>query len=211
MTANITIKDMKRFANKCNAELFDDVLDLKAIHWKASTRMTNTLGRFSVRGGLSYAVQTITISTLLFNDNKEWKTTLIHELVHAWQYQTGRKLDHGTSFKMKAQEIHRRFPEIIITRTRNSDYIDKAVASRQAEFGRKQFIIVDRLGRINFLRNIHGPELTLLRSKGYAVYQNNVVLNARHCKNVKALLQARYYYNATYGQQIDWENCRKLS
>ncbi|MCA1806505.1 MAG: SprT-like domain-containing protein [Actinobacteria bacterium] len=188
----VTTTDIKKYAIKANKTFFNDSLNLNAIQFKISSRMTKTLGVFKVRNGQ----QSITLSTLLFNQKEEWVTTLVHELVHAWQWQTGKPLDHGWSFKQKAREIYSIAPEVVITRTRTSDYIEKAVANRYQEFGRKQYAI-SKGNRVWFLRNLQGHDLTTLRARGYKVAQASKPAAVRHCKNVNKLFTANYYYAAS--------------
>lgn len=35
----------------------------------------------------------------------DWMETLLHEMVHQWQAETGRPVDHGTEFRAKAREV----------------------------------------------------------------------------------------------------------
>jgi predicted SprT family Zn-dependent metalloprotease len=197
----VTMQDIKKYAVKANKAFFEDSLDLNAIQFKTSSRMTKALGVFKVRAGR----QSITLSTLLFNQKEEWITTLVHELVHAWQWQTGKPLDHGCSFKQKAREIGNIAPEVVITRTRTSDYIEKAVASRYQEFGYKQYAI-SKAGRVWFLRNLQGPDLTTLRNHGYKVEIASRPGAFRHCKNLRNLLTANYYYAASAVSRVSQEH-----
>lgn len=187
----VTVRDIKKYAIKANKTFFNNSLNLDAIEFKTSSRATRTLGVFKVRNGR----QSITLSTLLFDEKSEWLTTLVHELVHAWQWQTGKPLDHGWSFKQMARQIYSIDPEVIITRTRSSEYIDKAVASRYKEFGRKSYRI-SKGNRVWFLRKLAGPELTKLRNHGYQIAEASEPLTGfRNCKSFTALLTARYYYS----------------
>lgn len=188
----VMMQDIKKYAVKANKTFFNNSLNLNAIQFKTSSRMTKTLGVFKVRNGR----QSITLSTLLFNQKEEWITTLVHELVHAWQWQTNKPLDHGWSFKQKAREIYNIAPEVVITRTRTSDYIEKAVANRYQEFGRKQYAI-SKGDRTWFLRTLQGPDLTTLRARGYKVAIASKPAAVRHCKNLRSLLTANYYYAAS--------------
>lgn len=187
----VTTKEIRKYANKANKTFFNDALNLDAIEFKTSSRMTRSLGVFKVRNGH----QSITLSTLLFGQKEEWLTTLVHELVHAWQWQTEKPLDHGWSFKQKAREIYNIDSSVVITRTRSSEYIDQAVADRHKEFGRKSYRI-SKGNRVWFLRNIAGSDLTKLRSRGYQIAEaSEPMLGFRHCKSLNALLTARYYYD----------------
>lgn len=197
----VTMMDIKKYATKANKTFFNDSLDLNAIQFKTSTSMTRTLGYFKVSNGR----QSITLSSLLFNQKEEWITTLVHELVHAWQFQSGKPLDHGWSFKQKAREIHSIAPEVVITRTRTSEYIAKAVSDRYQEFGHKQYAI-SKEGRVWFLRNLQGPELTTLRANGYVVAVASKPSAVRNCKNLRSLLTAKYYYAASILNELSVEN-----
>lgn len=199
--AKITMTDIKNYAKKANKTFFNDSLDLNAIQFKTSSRATRTLGRFSVRNGR----QSIMLAEILFDEKSEWITTLVHELVHAWQWQTGKPLDHGYSFKQMARTIGRIAPEVVITRTRSSEYIDQAVASRLENSGRKQYA-VKKGDRIWFLRSIDRFTISQLKKSGYSVAQASKACGSvRHCKNIQSLLTARYYYSQKVVKQISSE------
>jgi len=197
----VAVAEIKKYAVKANKSFFNNNLDLNVIKFKTSTRMTKTLGCFKVRNGQ----QSITLSTLLFGEKEEWVTTLVHELVHAWQWQTGRSLDHGRSFKQKAREIYNIAPEVVITRTRSSEYIDKAVAERYQESGRKQYAVA-KGNKVWFLRNLQSHDLTKLRAYGYKVAQASKPAAVRHCKNVNKLFTANYYYAASVVDELSRKN-----
>jgi hypothetical protein len=36
---------------------------------------------------------------------RETMHTLLHEMVHQWQHETGRPVDHGPEFRAKAREV----------------------------------------------------------------------------------------------------------
>jgi hypothetical protein len=36
---------------------------------------------------------------------REAMHTLLHEMVHQWQHETGQPVDHGTAFRQKARDV----------------------------------------------------------------------------------------------------------
>jgi hypothetical protein len=92
---------------------------LATIQLRISDRMRTRLGEVTVDAH-THEPQEIAISRRhLERDGwSEVEHTMLHEMIHQWQAETGRKIDHGMSFKSKAAEIgidahsHRALPTI---------------------------------------------------------------------------------------------------
>lgn len=84
--------------NKYNNEYFGGKLIMPTF------RIINTYRRLGQYRGRT---NTISISTYFDRDEKGFDQTLIHEMIHEWQWQTYRHVDHGNTFKAKAREINR--------------------------------------------------------------------------------------------------------
>jgi hypothetical protein len=79
---------------------------LQAIPFRLSGRMKTRLGEYSVnvRSGESVAI-TISRSHARNEPWSEVEHTVLHEMVHQWQVESGLPLDHGPEFRRKAREI----------------------------------------------------------------------------------------------------------
>lgn len=87
-----------------NAELFDGALT--TVPFRISDRMRTRLGEVTMSPRSSELVE-ITISRQHWerDGRDEVKRTLLHEMIHQWQAESGHKVDHGASFRRKAREI----------------------------------------------------------------------------------------------------------
>ena len=79
---------------------------LQAIPFRLSGRMKTRLGEYSVnvRTGESVAI-TISRSHVRNEPWSEVEHTVLHEMVHQWQVESGRTLDHGSEFRRKARAV----------------------------------------------------------------------------------------------------------
>jgi hypothetical protein len=79
---------------------------LQEVPFRLSGRMKTRLGEYSVnvRTGESVAI-TISRSHIRNEPWPEVEHTLLHEMVHQWQVESGLPLDHGPQFRKKAREI----------------------------------------------------------------------------------------------------------
>jgi hypothetical protein len=79
---------------------------LQEIPFRLSGRMKTRLGEYSVnvRTGESVAI-TISRSHVRNEAWTEVEHTVLHEMVHQWQVETGMPLDHGPAFRRKAREV----------------------------------------------------------------------------------------------------------
>jgi hypothetical protein len=194
----VTVKDIVDYAKESNELYFGGELDLRSIRFSISNRMTRAMGKFSYshRQG-----QQIKVSSLLSGITDEWKNTVVHELVHAWQYQSGLKLDHGYSFKKKAAEIARiSNRQMIITRCGDNEEVREVARDRRSEKmitgGVRQYMFIKKNGRVLFLRNADSFAIKREKAYGAQVFVNDSEIWApvSHAKNYLYLQMARRYY-----------------
>ena len=180
-------------AEEFNLEYFDSSIDLSLISFKTSSRMVLTRGTF--RG---MPKQIITLSALLFHNNEEWQKTLLHEMIHAYQFQNKLKIGHGIDFKNKAINIKIKSKDkYVITRT--SSFKDDVTKERIHELRvnsiKTQYVVFWIDSKVNFIKNLSEDDIEALNKYyGAEVYINkNIVTGVRHCKNYKYLIRAKYY------------------
>ena len=79
---------------------------LKPIEIRVSRRMKTRLGHYTAAmvGGESAEIA-ISRSHLRRHGWQEALHTLLHEMVHQWQDETGLTIDHGSAFRAKAREV----------------------------------------------------------------------------------------------------------
>ncbi len=85
-----------------NNELFGGTL--RAVPVNLSRRMKSRLGHYTAAAGGMGEI-TISVRHLRRHGWKEALHTLLHEMVHQWQDETGHPLDHGPAFRAKAKEL----------------------------------------------------------------------------------------------------------
>jgi hypothetical protein len=118
MTQDAFLVQIKNYAKEANAKYFDGQLNLSVVSFRISTKAFRSLGNFSCRKDrvTGKAInQRLMIASVTCRDEKVWKTTVTHELVHCWQAQTGRELDHGMSFHSMATKIRQINPAMIVS------------------------------------------------------------------------------------------------
>lgn len=73
---------------------------------RLSSRMRTRLGELAVdvRPGPSLEI-TISRQHLIGHPWSEVEHTMLHEMVHQWQAETGLRIDHGHTFRQKAREV----------------------------------------------------------------------------------------------------------
>ena len=85
-----------------NADYFGGAL--RTVPVRVSRRMKSRLGHYTAAGnGLGEI--TISVRHLKRHGWREALHTLLHEMVHQWQDETGHPLDHGPAFRAKAREL----------------------------------------------------------------------------------------------------------
>jgi hypothetical protein len=85
-----------------NADFFGGAL--RAVPVRVSRRMKSRLGHYTAAGA-GIGEITISVRHLKRHGWKEALHTLLHEMVHQWQDETGHPLDHGPAFRAKAREL----------------------------------------------------------------------------------------------------------
>ena len=86
-----------------NTELFGGALGVITV--RVSRRMKSRLGHYSPANGTVSAEIAISRRHLRRNGWDEALHTLKHEMVHQWQAETSRPIDHGAEFRKKAREV----------------------------------------------------------------------------------------------------------
>ena len=95
---------LRRAHAALNLRHFDGLLDRVPI--RLSSRMSTRLGEVAVDRSTGRVAE-IALSRLHV-ERDEWQEvcdTLLHEMVHQWQVETGQAPDHGARFKAKAREV----------------------------------------------------------------------------------------------------------
>ncbi|MDH3455330.1 MAG: SprT-like domain-containing protein [Gemmatimonadota bacterium] len=79
---------------------------LSAVRLRVSSRMATSLGELAVdeRAGESIEIA-ISRQHIDADGWDEVRQTLLHEMIHQWQVETGQKADHGRTFRKKAKEL----------------------------------------------------------------------------------------------------------
>lgn len=96
----ITPQLLAELFNEVNKEFFDNSLPNVTLRISNGKR---TLGQFSINQ--IFGTKTISISKYYKVTREDVKETMIHEMVHLWQWQTYRIIDHLKTFKAKSKEI----------------------------------------------------------------------------------------------------------
>ncbi|HEY9230350.1 MAG TPA: SprT-like domain-containing protein, partial [Gemmatimonadaceae bacterium] len=78
---------------------------LKPVPVRVSRRMKSRLGHYSAATNGESAEIAISFRHLRRHGWAEALHTLLHEMVHQWQDETGRPIDHGRAFRAKAREV----------------------------------------------------------------------------------------------------------
>jgi len=86
-----------------NADHFGGTL--KTVPVRVSRRMKSRLGHYSAATAEAGAEIAISWRHLRRHGIEEALHTLLHEMVHQWQDETGRTIDHGRGFRAKAREV----------------------------------------------------------------------------------------------------------
>lgn len=86
-----------------NAEHFDG--KLKSVPVRVSRRMRSRLGHYTAATAEAPAEIAISRRHLRRHGWTEALETLLHEMVHQWQDESGRTIDHGRAFRAKAREV----------------------------------------------------------------------------------------------------------
>jgi hypothetical protein len=97
------VAELTRWHQRYNAELFHG--RLATVTLRVSRRMKSRLGHYTC--AIHGAPPEIAISWRHIRRDgwEEARHTLLHEMVHQWQDETGRPIDHGRDFRAKASEV----------------------------------------------------------------------------------------------------------
>jgi hypothetical protein len=93
---------LREWHARYNGEFFGGAL--RPVPVRVSRRMKSRLGHYTAAGG-GLGEITISVRHLRRHGWKEALHTLLHEMVHQWQDETGHPLDHGPAFRAKAREL----------------------------------------------------------------------------------------------------------
>jgi hypothetical protein len=98
------VRELTRAHRELNATKFGG--ELSAIPIRVSGRMKSRLGHYTLRGQSRHR-QEIVISRRHIRRHgwEEAVHTLLHEMVHQWQDETGRPVDHGPDFREKSRLV----------------------------------------------------------------------------------------------------------
>jgi SprT-like family len=98
------VSQLRQMHAQLNAEHFG--AELAAIAIRVSTRMRTRLGELSVHAVTNTPLEIAVGLVHIQRDGwEEVRHTLLHEMVHQWQVESGLKLDHGPMFRKKACEV----------------------------------------------------------------------------------------------------------
>lgn len=98
------MRELKRLHAHLNEMHFGG--ELAELPFRISDRMRTRLGEVTVDTSTNRAVEIAVSRRHLTRDGwQEVEHTLLHEMIHQWQAESGLTVDHGSSFKSKAAEI----------------------------------------------------------------------------------------------------------
>lgn len=86
-----------------NLRFFDGTL--RTIPVRVSRRMRSRLGHYTAASGSGPAEIAISRRHVVRHGVDEALHTLLHEMVHQWQDETGQAIDHGPLFRARAREV----------------------------------------------------------------------------------------------------------
>jgi hypothetical protein len=88
---------------RLNARHFGETLP--AIRFRLSGRMRSRLGELSLDARSGRTIEIAMSRAHLRHGWVEVERTVLHEMVHQWQAESGLPVDHGTRFRRKAREV----------------------------------------------------------------------------------------------------------
>lgn len=97
------IRRLIRLHEIYNLRHFNGTLATIPIH--LSARMKSRLGEFRAYPAGQWSEIVISLRHLVADGEASVSDTLLHEMVHQWQYEAGWPIDHGERFKQKAREV----------------------------------------------------------------------------------------------------------
>ena len=98
------IRELEGLHNRLSEEHFDGTLS--RIPFRVSRRMRHRLGELSLDPKTDKPIEiSISHRHIKVDGWDEVEQTLLHEMVHQWQAETGRPVDHGAEFRRKARAV----------------------------------------------------------------------------------------------------------
>jgi hypothetical protein len=97
------VAEMERAHAEYNRTRFGGMLSTP--EFRVSRRMKSRLGHYAAAGAEYEAEIAISLRHIRRHGWQEALHTLLHEMVHQWQAETGLPLDHGPEFRRKAREV----------------------------------------------------------------------------------------------------------
>jgi hypothetical protein len=94
---------LEKLHERLNAAHFDGTL--AAVPFRISSRMHIRLGELALEVGSNRPLEIAVSRRHLRHGWAEVEATVLHEMVHQWQAETGRPVDHGPGFRAKAEEL----------------------------------------------------------------------------------------------------------
>jgi hypothetical protein len=97
------VAELTRWHDRYNREHFHG--RLKTVSLRVSRRMKSRLGHYTCAAHGEPPEIAISWRHIRRDGWEEAKHTLLHEMVHQWQDETGHAIDHGPKFRSKAREV----------------------------------------------------------------------------------------------------------
>ncbi len=196
----VTDSKIKEAAHEMNEKFFGGELSIDKMIFTWSDRMTNCCGVCFIgrkkqykENGLS-KIGRIAINSGLKFDKDRFTNTLVHELVHLWQFENELKLNHGESFKNKAELIKIIDPKMIITRYIIMDKVPQEVR-REIYKGIRTSYWVEKDDKINFVQNVSQDNMEYLMSNNFKVFEVlEFISRPTHCRSFEAFKDKTYFY-----------------
>jgi len=98
-----SVAELARWHQRYNAEHFHG--RLKTVTLRVSRRMRSRLGHYTCAAHGEPAEIALSWRHIRRDGWEEARHTLLHEMVHQWQDETGQEIDHGPKFRAKAREV----------------------------------------------------------------------------------------------------------
>jgi hypothetical protein len=97
------VAELARWHHSYNAEHFHG--GLETVMLRVSRRMRSRLGHYTCAAHGEPAEIALSWRHIRRDGWEEARHTLLHEMVHQWQDETGQEIDHGPKFRAKAREV----------------------------------------------------------------------------------------------------------
>ena len=97
------VTELARWHERYNVEHFHG--RLKRVTLRVSRRMRSRLGHYTCAAHGEPAEIALSWRHIRRDGWDEARHTLLHEMVHQWQDETGQDIDHGPKFRAKAREV----------------------------------------------------------------------------------------------------------